>query len=208
MKAELPFATRFLIGTSDFVMKAGWWIPVGVLVLAVGVFLLLKRPFARRMMHRISWYTPVMQRIIRAGQYAFYFQSMHLMYGAGVVLSRTLPVVNEGVTNTYFLRSIASVGDRLREGRTLRDVYGETKMFDPLAVRMVGVGEQTGTLETQLAKLSDHYMKEVNAQVEQIGKLVEPLILIFVGVFFALLIIALVGPLYDLVSNVGGKALW
>jgi type IV pilus assembly protein PilC len=150
------------------------------------------------------WRLPLIGRIVRGSQMAFYYQYLSLMYAAGVVITHALDTMQTTVSNKYFAYRVSSLLDDLRSGRTLADAFTECELFPLLDQRMVSIGEQTGNLEEQLDKLAEIHFNRVQALVEVLPKFVEPAMLLILGGCFAFFIIALLGPLYSMISNVGG----
>ena len=124
------------------------------------------------------------------------------MYASGVLISDALVLVRNAIANAHFKDRLESLHEKLKEGYTLAESFSQPGVFDPLVLRMVSIGEQTGSLDDQLNKMSETYFQKLQAQVDVMGKTLEPLIMLFVGVLFAFFIIALLGPLYDLIGGV------
>ena len=143
-------------------------------------------------------------RIVQGSQMAFYYQYLSLMYGAGVVITNALDTMQKTVSNKYFALRVSTLLADLRSGRMLADAFKECELFPLLDQRMVSIGEQTGNLEEQLDKLADIHFNRVQGLVEVLPKFVEPVMLLVLGGGFAFFIIALMGPLYNMISSVGG----
>lgn len=206
LKVELPFLTRLLIAMSDFTVKY-WPLMVLMLVLLPVVFLWVRRHSRvfRLWTDRGLWNAPVLSTVFQGYQYAFYFQYLALMYGAGIVITTALATVQNALTNLYFRNRIEPIEEYLRSGINIAGALSKTGVFEPIAPRMVGIGEQTGKLDEQMQKLADIYFARVQALTEVLGKIIEPIIIAVIGGFFAFFIFALLGPLYDLISVVGQR---
>ncbi|NCF21023.1 MAG: hypothetical protein GWP63_22605 [Haliea sp.] len=204
MQVQLEPATLMLIAMSDFFNA--YWPMMLAIVAAIPVSWILAR---RNKRFRITsdnalWRLPLIGRIVRGSQMAFYYQYLSLMYAAGVVITHALDTMQTTVSNKYFAYRVSSLLDDLRSGRTLADAFTECELFPLLDQRMVSIGEQTGNLEEQLDKLAEIHFNRVQALVEVLPKFVEPAMLLILGGCFAFFIIALLGPLYSMISNVGG----
>ena len=150
------------------------------------------------------WQMPLIGRIVRGGQMAFYFQYLALMYGAGVVITSALDTMQKTVSNKYFASRVSSLLNDLRSGMMLAAAFKRCEVFPVLDQRMVAIGEQTGNLDEQLQKLADLHFQRVQGLVEVLPKFIEPAMLVLLGGGFAFFIIALIGPLYNMVSQLGG----
>lgn len=201
MDVELPWPTRFLMAMSD-AFASGWtW---GVLAL-VSVPLLISvarrwrglRPF----IDRLAWDMPIFGNVVRNSQSAFFFQYFALVYRAGVPVVEAVSGLVETAQNRYFRARIRRIPEYLRIGVTLREAFQRCNVFQTLDVRMIGIGEQTGSLDAQLSKLAGIYMNRVRVAVELLTKAIEPLLVLVMGVFFVFFVIALLAPIYELVAN-------
>ncbi len=204
MQVELEPATLMLIAISDF-FNAYWPVMLAVLVaIPVAWFLARRNERFRIASDNMLWRLPVVGRIVRGSQMAFYYQYLSLMYGAGVVITNALDTMQKTVSNKYFALRVSSLLGDLRSGRMLGDAFKECELFPLLDQRMVSIGEQTGNLEEQLDKLGEIHYQRVQGLVEVLPKFVEPAMLLILGGSFAFFIVALMGPLYRMITNVGG----
>jgi type IV pilus assembly protein PilC len=203
LRIPLPLLTRVLIAMGEFVSK--YWVVVLLGLFAIPVAFLLARRWSRFRLwsDEMFWRAPLVGKLIQGYQYAFYFQYLALMYGAGIVITTALETVKRALQNSFFRKKVETVEEHLRAGETISVSLSKTQIFEPLAVRMVGVGEEIGKMEEQLRKLAEIYYGRVQALADMLGKLIEPLIIGVLGGLFAFFIIALLGPLYDLISQVG-----
>ena len=201
----LPPSTFMLIAASDWVREYWWLLAAIIIVLPVLFFLARRNEWFRYRTDRIGWHLPVFGRIISASQMAFYFEYLGLMYGAGVVITQALETLTQTVQNRYFKERVSGMIERLRAGERLTQAVERTRIFDQLTVRMIGIGETTGTLEAQLKKLGEIYFARVNALVDVLAKVLEPLMLIVMGALFIFFIIAIIGPIYEAIGRLGGS---
>ena len=204
MQVELEPATLMLISMSKFF--SDYWPFMLAAVVAIPVAWIIAR---RNERFRLStdyglWRLPLLGRIVRGSQMAFYYQYLSLMYGAGVVITSALDTLQKTVSNKYFAARVNSLLTDLRSGLMLAVAFKQCGVFPLLDQRMVSIGEQTGNLDEQLQKLADLHFKRVQALVEVLPKFLEPALLVLLGGAFAFFIVALMGPLYNMVSQLGG----
>ena len=204
MQVELEPATLMLIAISDFFNA--YWPMILATIAAIPVSWILARRNKRFRIasDNILWRLPLIGRIVRGSQMAFYYQYLSLMYGAGVVITNALDTMQNTVSNKYFASRVSILLSELRSGKLLADAFKESELFPLLDQRMVSIGEQTGNLEEKLDKLADIHYGRVQALVEVLPKFVEPIMLLLLGGGFAFFIVALLGPLYSMISTVGG----
>lgn len=209
MDVELPLPTKLLMAMSDAFVSGWTW---GVLALILGPLLISTarrwrglRPF----FDRLAWGMPIFGNVVRNAQSAFFFQYFALVYSAGVPIVDAVSSLVDTAQNRYFRARIRRIPEYLRIGVTLRESFQRCNVFQTLDVRMIGIGEQTGSLDTQLSKLASMYMQRVRVAVELLTKAIEPLLVLVMGVFFVFFVIALLAPIYELVANmmsqIGGQ---
>jgi type IV pilus assembly protein PilC len=204
MQVPLESATLMLIAISDF-FNDYWPIMVATIVAIPIAWILARRNERFRIASdEALWRLPIIGRIVSGSQMAFYYQYLSLMYGAGVVITNALDTMQKTVSNKFFATRVSGLLDDLRSGRMLADAFKECNLFPLLDQRMVSIGEQTGNLEEQLDKLGEIHFSRVQSLVEVMPKFVEPIMLLVLGGGFAFFIIALLGPLYSMISSVGG----
>ncbi|WP_022671046.1 type II secretion system F family protein [Hippea alviniae] len=198
---KLPLATRMLIWISNF-FEAYWFVFVVVILAVIFTFpFLLKIKKFRYWVHYTLWRMPIVGMIIRYSQMAFYFQYLALLSAAGVTITESLETMESAITNDYFLKSVGKLSDKLREGEKLSESMKGLNVFEKIAIRMMMVGEETGNMDEQLDRLSRMYYDKVQAMVEVIGKLLEPIVLGFLGLMFIFFILALISPIYNMLGN-------
>lgn len=201
---KLPESTMALVAASDWV-RSYWWVLVILFVLMPVLFFLARRnEMFRYETDRIAWHLPIFGNIVSGSQMAFYFQYLGLMYGAGVVITTALETLTSAVHNRYMRQNVLGIISRLRVGESLVQAVERAEIFEPLAVRMLGIGEETGNLESQLKKLGEIYFNRVNALVEVLSKVLEPMLIIVMAILFGFFIVAVIGPIYGSIGNMGG----
>lgn len=201
MDIELPFATRVMIGLSDAVANVWTWGAVGAFVLWAGFVMFRRIRGFRVLFDRIAWGMPIFGNVVRNAQEAFFFQYLALVYKAGVPIVDAVGGIVETVGNRYFRSRIRRMPEHLRLGLTLRETFQRTNIFQPLDVRMIGIGEQTGALDAQLEKLATIYMQRVRVAVELLTKAIEPVLVLTMGAMFVFFVVAMLAPIYQIVSN-------
>ena len=198
---KLPLATKVLIFVSNFIQNY-WLLIISVLAAAIAsVPFMLKIDKIKLLFHKLLWKLPVIGLIVRYSQTAFYFQYLSLLTSSGITITEALNTMQFAISNKFFLKSISGIVEKLKDGESLSKAVKEASMFEPIAIRMISVGEQTGNLDIQMKKLSEMYYNKVQNMVEVIGKLIEPIILIVIGILFVFFVLALIGPIYDMLGS-------
>jgi type IV pilus assembly protein PilC len=201
---KLPPETLFLMNLAEFMVS--WWWAVALVLAAIPVSILLGRQVSARFRletDRLGWHLPIIGPMVSLSNQAYYFQYLALMYKSGVVITEALGTLRKSLSNRYFLHRTAGVASELRSGTRLSVALTNTRTFALLALRVVAVGEDTGTLDTQLARMATVFSNQVSARVEIMAKLLEPVLVIFLGSIFGFFVLAVLGPLYEMIGSVG-----
>ncbi len=199
---ELPLATRVLIASVHYFDI--FWPLIPMVIFSVFSFYILSRKNEK--LH-YAWdfclnYVPIVGSILRSSQLAFFFEYTALLTTGGIHIVRSLKLMGESASNRVLRESIVHIGEDIVAGDSMSDAIGRLKFFEPFVLRMVSVGEQTGTLPGQFKILADYYMARVNKLVETMSKTLEPVIIGVAGLVFMVIAMGLLGPVYNLVSAI------
>lgn len=202
--AELPPATQFVIDISHGFTER-WYIPVGILALIVFGGGALRRTASGKlafdaMMLRVPVIGPTLRKIVVAR----FTRTLGTLLAAGVPILDALDICARTAGNTIVTRGILRARDKISEGHDMAGPLTESRVFPPMVVQMIGVGEQTGAMETMLQKIADFYEEEVDASVAAMTSLIEPIMMAFLGVVVGGLIIAMYLPIFKLAGNING----
>jgi type IV pilus assembly protein PilC len=137
----------------------------------------------------------------RARVYHAFFSHLSAMHGAGLTLSRTLTVLMQQPLNQFFGGRIGRIGAQAARGQSLAEGLGSTRVFERFALSLVRLGENTGTLDEQSMRLSEHYAQKLKQQIETGTRLFEPVLLLVLAAVLLLVGSTMLGPVYDLASR-------
>lgn len=203
MGLELPLPTRILLAASSF-SQSYWYLLALTPVLApAAVMLLRKNRGALYYIDLAAIRLPVVSRIVYNKLLAMFSEQLRILTTAGITIDRSLSIVHDIIGNEVFRRSISVLREEISAGSRVSDVMRTQDVFPPLMARMVDVGETSGSLDEQFEYLSKHYHARLDDVSEKIGKILEPLVIGVIGALFALIIMGLLLPVYDLVSMMG-----
>jgi type IV pilus assembly protein PilC len=198
---ELPLLTRVLLGISDFTIKF-WWV---VLILVVlGAF------FGTRYARTGPGKEVVDSFKMKAWPIGPLFMKMYMarfsrtgstLISSGVPLLQMLDITSKAVNNVHIARSINAAAEKVRGGKSLADAIGNDPHFLPLVPSMLKIGEQSGSMEQMLGKAADYYEKEVDNQVATISSIIEPVMMVMLGVVAFIIVAAVLLPIYGLAGN-------
>ena len=203
MDIELPALTLGIIAVSDF-LSAYWVYMIGMLVGFVIVFKVAHAKYKKVRLYtdKLVLKIPVIKQIVSGFNIAFIAEYLRLALVSGVPVFSALESLRENLKNEVFQEALSMATQEVSRGSQISQAFAKTGVFTPFTVRMMGVGESSGSLDSQLELIAEHYYERVNYFAENIGKVIEPVVLLFVGAFMAIVIAGLMGPMYDLVSNI------
>ena len=200
---DLPGMTLFLIAASDFVVQYFWTLPVVPLVLWLLLKLICKFKRGRYVVDWVKLKVPIFGQIIEKVIVARTMRTLGTLVASGVPILESLIICRDTSQNGVFENAYQKVYDSIREGESIAAPLKETRVVSDMVVNMVDVGEETGDLDTMLFKVADTYDEEVDVLVESMVSLLEPLMVVFLGLVIGFIVIALFMPLIKLLNELG-----
>lgn len=202
-EAQLPITTRILIASTKFFSKAWPFILVAAVVFGVlGYVIFARTRGGKRLWHRIILRMPVTGKVVRASLTERYCRTLASLLEAGVPVGRAFDVVGPSMNNLVFEDKLELVKEEVIAGESLSWSLGASQLFPSMVIQMVRTGEQTGTLGSQLRYLADFYRDELNYRVDRATALLEPAVLIFVGLGVGFVAISMVSTMYGIFGSV------
>ncbi|HYI10983.1 MAG TPA: type II secretion system F family protein [Thermoanaerobaculia bacterium] len=201
--AELPMPTRIVIAMSNFI--AGFWWLIGILGFAIS-FALKKYHGTykgKRVLDGILLKAPIFGQLLRKIAVARFCRTLSTLTSSGVPILDGLQITARTAGNSIVEDAIMATRKSVEEGKTISEPLGDTDVFPSMVVQMIAVGEQTGALDTMLSKIADFYEDEVDIAVAGLMKLLEPILIAFLGVAIGGIVIAMYMPMFSLISQVG-----
>ena len=203
LDVNLPPITLFLIQCSEFVQAYYPHIIIGSIGMLISTIVLRKRSRRfRKVTDMLLLRVPIAKSIISASVLAYISEYFSMLINAGIDILQSVGILSNSVTNEVYRDKLAEVKEFLENGEGISDSFKGAQIFPNFVVRMMSVGEYSGTLSEQLTYISEQYRNKLSILVSTIGKSIEPLILMVAGTIFAVVIIGLFLPIYDLVSQV------
>ena len=201
-KATLPLPTRMLIGVTDFLTAYWWALLLGFVILVVSLMVAVRTTRGRRIKDRMMLKMPVIGEVIRFSIVERFCRLLATMMEAGVPLPEAMAVLGQGTKNVLFQTGLADVRDAMMRGEGLARPLSASELFPGAVVQMVRVGENTGTLATQLEVASDYYGQELEYKIQHLTALFEPVVIILMGAAVGFVAIALISAMYGIYRQV------
>lgn len=202
---KLPLPTLVLLAISHIIIKL--W-PVLIIGLLAGVFLVrrfLKTDKGRLVWDPIKLKLPIVKNLLRMIYMSRFSRTFGTLIGAGVPVLDAMTIVSQSVNNTVYERAILKAAAEVKRGTPLSKPLKEDENFPVLVSQMIAVGEQTGELDTILFKLADFYDNEIDNLTKNLSTLVEPILLVVLGIMVMIFIIAIIYPIYGIVFKFAGS---
>jgi len=197
-KVELPLVTRFLLAASDF-MVANWvWVLVGVLGLGIGFGVFLRTKTGVKWWNIISIKVPVLGEVNKNVIMARFTQTFHLLAKTGIPILDALNALADVMDNEIYRQSLYRIASDVEKGIPLSVPLSKDKNFPSIIGQMIGVGEQSGALADVLEKVGTFYENAVDEQTKTLSALIEPIVIVILGVGVAVLVFAVLMPIYQL----------
>ena len=200
---ELPLSTQIIVGFSNAVVANVWLILAVVVGGGAAAWLWVKQPGQRARLHKALLEVPWAGETVRKFGTAQLARTLATLLGGGIPLVNALEIAVRSMSNRHLGAELDVVRQRVQEGQSFAAALLERGVFPDVAVKMVEVGESTGALQEMLNSLADFYDEEIDTEVSRFITLVEPVLLVIMGVVIAMVVLALYMPLFELGSVVG-----
>lgn len=197
--AKLPAPTQFLIDVSAFLSswKAGFLVAFLIIVFIV-ITLYRKTRAGAYNWDLMILKLPVFGILARKAAVAKFARTLGTLIKSGVPIMDALETVAKTSGNLVLEKAVNNARDSVREGKTLTQPLKESKVFPPMVTQMINVGEETGALDTMLSKIADFYEDEVDAAVEGLTSIIEPILIVFLGVTIGFIVVAMFMPMFEI----------
>ena len=203
MSLALPLPTRILLHMSDFCRSYWYLLLITPVALLIFIKLLRRKEKTRYYIDLLTIRLPVIKHITHNRLLALFTEQIRILTVAGITIDRSLETISGVISNEVFRNSIGRIREEIALGSRISDAIGKEKVFPTLVTRMIDVGESSGNLDKQFADLSEHYLKKLDGISQKIGTMIEPIVIGVIGSLFALIIMGLLLPIYDLVAKIG-----
>jgi len=201
---QLPLPTRIVVGLSDLLKQSWWLIGAGLGALGYGVKLFYRTERGRRRIDGLLLRAPLIGDILRKAAIARFTRTLGTMVSSGVPILDGLDVTARTSGNKVIEDAVMATKASIREGETISEPLRKSKVFPPMVVQMISVGEETGALDTMLEKIANFYDDEVNTAVDTLTSVIEPVMIVAMGLLVGGMTIAMYLPMFELVNVVAG----
>ncbi len=202
--ADLPWMTQFLIQAGDFARYDWWKVALYLNGTIITIKIMGKIRTVKRVMDRVVLRIPLVGDLITKVAVARFSRTLGTLITSGVPILQSLRITKETIGNEVIENAIQKVHDSIKEGDTIAAPLDEAKVFPPMVVNMIDVGEETGSLDAMLMKVADIYDAEVEAAVEGMLALMEPVLIVVLGFIVGFIVVAMYLPIFSLADVMSG----
>jgi type IV pilus assembly protein PilC len=204
-RAELPLSTRIIVAVSDFVRHNLLFLLVGALGAGAAFYAWVKQPGQGARFDRLVLGVPIVGPAMHKFSTSQLARTLATLLGGGIPLVNALEIAARSTGNRYMGREMELVAQRVREGQGFAATLMERKVVPDVAIKMIEVGESTGALQEMLNSLADFYDEEIETDVGRFVTVIEPALLIIMGIVISVIVLALYLPLFQLTAVIGSS---
>ena len=202
MGADIPTSTRILLATSAFLQQHWWTIP---LTLGTGTWsfrTFARTPFGRYVLTRLIHRIPVIGDVVKKVALSRILRALGTLSGAGVSLLLALEMAGQTAQDVLFEAALAQVRQDVEHGISISEAVVKTGAFPPIVCQMMAVGEKSGRLSDVLIRVAKFFERDVDARLKTLAAVIEPFMIVFLGLVIGFIAISVIGPIYSLVGSV------
>jgi len=201
--AELPASTKALIFISNALQNYGIWVFAGLVVLMIFFLRAIKTPAGKKVFDGFLLKLPVIKDIIMKVNVARFCRTLSSMIVSGVSIVQALDILSGTLSNYYFKTSAADACQKVQKGVDLSKVIaGYDKLYPSMMIHMIEVGEETGSLESTLKQVAEFYEEEVDQFTSNLSSVIEPILMLIMGVAVGVFAISLIQPMYSIMETI------
>lgn len=194
----LPLPTKILILASDVMRKTWFLIPLVPFLIIMGYKFLVKDLNRKYVIDKLKLHIPVVGHLIQQIAVARFARTLGTLLSSGVPILGALETVRDVIGNEFIGRAIMQVHDSVKEGESVAGPIEASKAFPPIVTKMINIGEETGRLDKMLMQIADSFEEEVDVAVSGLTSLLEPLLIVFMGLVVGFIVISMFMPLFSL----------
>ncbi len=201
--AQLPLPTRIIIGTSDF-LQANWLVMIGVIIIAViALFFFARSKFGRSVLDKLILKLPIVGTISQEVNAARTTRTLSSLLSSGISVVSAVNITIDVVQNVHYKRMLEKVGASIEKGDTIQSIFAaRTDLYPSFVGEMIGVGEETGTLSKTLLEIATFYEDEVDQKTKNMSTIIEPVLMIVIGLGVGFFALAMISPIYSLTNAI------
>jgi type IV pilus assembly protein PilC len=202
----LPWTTRLLIFVSNFILHDWYYILLAALILVVALVLLMRNTKIRFIVHRGILMVPILGKLLQGYYMANFCRTLGILLKSDVPIVKAISITADSVSNMAYKKELHEISVKVTEGGKMSThMSGKARLFPPILSQMVTVGESTGHLSSSLMFLAELYESEVDELTKNLTTVLEPLLMVFMGVLVGFVAISIITPIYGITQHISAK---
>ncbi len=204
LDAELPALTQFMVNLSNFLRSWKIFIPIGIIIgLVFGFRAYYKTPAGREQIDRLALKMPIFGPLNEKNAVARFCRIFGTLTRSGVPIVQSLEIAQETIPNVVIAQAIGAAKESVMEGGMLSTAIAEKKVFPPMAIQMMTIGEETGELDAMMMKVADFYEDEVEQAVKALTSVIEPLMMVLIAFLVGTILLSMYLPMFKIFDKLG-----
>jgi len=199
---EIPFSTKLVFGLSDLMVNYGIYLLIGLVIFVVYIYRMSKSDAGKKYLDRLKLTTPFVKNIYIKLYLSRIADNMDTMLSSGITIIRAIELTSVVVGNKVFEDLLKDVGEKVKSGSSLSEAFAHYEEIPPIMAGMIRVGEETGTLGTILKTVGKFYNREVNEAVDTMVSLIEPMMIVALGLGVGVLLTSVLMPIYNIAGGI------
>jgi type II secretory pathway component PulF len=202
LNATVPWYTKIVIGVGDF-MAAYWWaVAIVIMGFIGGMIYYIKTPDGKREMDIIKIKAPVFGPIFKGVYVARFAENLAVLLVGGIPIIRALTVVSSVINNSVYEKIVLQAAEQIKMGGNMSDVFSKNPLIPPVVSHMIKIGEESGQIDSVLNHIARFYDQETEMATKNLSTLIEPLLMIIIGVAVGFMAVAILMPIYDIANQI------
>ncbi|MFZ5943366.1 MAG: type II secretion system F family protein [Bacillota bacterium] len=203
MNVPIPVGTQVVL-TLSLIFRNYWYLILGIcLLLILGAFIYSRTPEGKKQVDSLMFKIPIVKDLAQKVIVARFCRTLANLLQSGVPILQALEVVERTIGNATLKEETDKAQKNVKDGKNLTDSFREGKVFPPMVIQMMAVGEQSGNLDELLVKVSDYYDAEVAEATERLPKLIEPVLIVILGVVVGAIVMGVLLPMFSVMNSIG-----
>lgn len=204
MNVPIPVGTEVILTLSLIFRKYWYLLFIGIVLLLITFIIYSKTSQGKKQVDDLLFKIPILKDLAQKVIVARFCRTLANLLHSGVPILKALEVVERTIGNAALKKETDKAQKNVKDGKSLTDSFKEGKVFPPMVIQMMAVGEQSGNLDELLVKVSDYYDNEVSEAADRLPKLIEPVMLVILGVVVGTIVMGVLMPMFSVMSSIGG----
>ena len=203
LDADIPLITRLVLGTSNFLNRNILWILMIILIVVFIIVEYFKTESGKVAFDKFKFICPILGAVYKRVIYTRFSRGLNILLASGVGLLKAFEIINDVIQNRYFKLKLKTFFDDIKNGEELSRSLDAIKLFPKFFIAMIKIGEETGNLEQMFLTAADIFYEDAEENVEKATALVEPILIIFLGVIIGIIVLSVMLPMLSVMDSVG-----